>query len=94
MTGLPFVFAVWATRDRELSRSQIFLEAKTEGLAHRQEIAAEFSRRLELPEAELLDYLMDSVNYDLDAENIAGMEHFFKLAGSAGPGNAGLRPAR
>ena len=97
MTGLPFVFAVWATRDRELSRSQIFLEAKTEGLAHRREIAAEFSRRLELPEAELLDYLMDSVNYDLDAENIAGMELFFKLAGSApgsAPGSAGLRPAR
>jgi chorismate dehydratase len=93
MTGLPFVFAVWATRDRQLSRSTIFLDAKTEGLAHRREIAGEFSRRLELPEADLLDYLMNSVNYDLDSENFAGMEHFFKLARSlpgSAPGSAGL----
>ncbi len=83
MTGLPFVFAVWATRDGQIARSKAFLEAKAEGLAHCKEIAAEFSRHLDLPEPELLDYLLHSVNYDLDSENVAGMERFFELAGSA-----------
>src|SRR5262245_20371857 len=59
-TGLPFVFAFWAIRSdspafigRVGGRSVNFAAAKREGLGHVQEIAAEYSSRLGLPQEEL-----------------------------------------
>lgn len=84
MTGLPFVFAVWAVREdvgeRSASLVHDFLVAKQEGLEKLEEIAAQYSIDLGLPQDDLLEYLRDNVNYDLDAENIAGMRRYFDLA--------------
>lgn len=88
MTGLPFVFAVWAVRenitDNLCSLTSDFLVAKQEGQARLEQIAASYSEDLGLPKSDLLAYLQDNVNYDLDAENIAGMNEYFKLAAECG----------
>ncbi|HMV48651.1 MAG TPA: menaquinone biosynthesis protein [Blastocatellia bacterium] len=84
MTGLPFVFAVWAVREDACQDSPAlvrdFLEAKREGQSKLEEIAAQYVSDLELPQEDLLGYLRDNVNYDLDTENIAGMRRYFDLA--------------
>jgi chorismate dehydratase len=70
MTGLPFVFAVWAVReeicDKLSGLVDDFIDAKREGIDHIERIAAQYAAELELPLSELLDYLSDNVNYDLD----------------------------
>ena len=80
MTGLPFVFAVWAARSGERIDSEMFLRAKEEGLKRREQIAEAYEPVLGLPRHELLDYLVNNVNYDLDEENKAGMAKFFQYA--------------
>lgn len=88
MTSLPFVFAVWAAREEtcaELKKLGLdFTAAKHEGLAHLESIAAAYAKQLDLPPAELLSYLRDNVNYDLDEENLAGLRHYFSLAQECG----------
>jgi chorismate dehydratase len=88
MTGLPFVFAVWAVREEACQLGQTitrdFLAAKREGVRALEEIAAQYAAELELPQDDLLDYLRENVNYDLDEENIAGMRCYFELAEELG----------
>ena len=88
LTGLPFVFAVWAVRaDAVAGRPDLarhvsadFLAAKCEGLERLDLLAAEYAADLHLPVADLADYLRHNVNYELDAENRAGMQRYFALA--------------
>ena len=88
MTGLPFVFAVWAVREDALEdfhQTKLnFLEAKAEGLKHAEEIAAEYVKEIGLPHSELLKYLSENVNYDLDEENLAGLQLYFQMARECG----------
>lgn len=88
MTGLPFVFAVWAVRDETYADQKAhlpdFAAAKREGIAHDEEIAARYAEELKLPYAETLSYLRENVNYDLDEENLAGLRHYFRLARECG----------
>jgi len=96
MTGAPFVFAVWAVREDSCERAmglarglapglaEDFIAAKHEGVGNIEGIAARYSTELELPRSELLEYLSQNVNYDLDEENIAGMRLFFDLARECG----------
>jgi chorismate dehydratase len=84
LTGLPFVFAVWAVSAdlTDESRSLVcdFALAKGEGLTKLEELAASYAETLQLPRADLLNYLRENVNYELDEENIAGMRRYFELA--------------
>ncbi len=97
MTGLPFVFAVWAVREETIagapSLAGEFIAAKREGIDHIGQIATHYAGELELPRDELLDYLRNNVNYDLDEENTAGMRLYFDLACECGliPEARGLR---
>lgn len=88
MTGLPFVFAVWAVREEACvdapGLARDFLAAKREGVDRIEQIAAQYAAELELPQNELLDYLSQNVNYDLDKENLAGMRLYFDLARDCG----------
>jgi chorismate dehydratase len=91
MTGLPFVFAVWAAREDVCvgapglsSLVDDFIAAKREGIDHIEQIAAQYASELELPRSELLDYLSQNVNYDLDDENLLGMATYFDLAHACG----------
>jgi chorismate dehydratase len=88
LTGLPFVFAVWATRRDATQRfpdlTSIFLDAKAEGLKNVEKIVERYARSLALPADDLYEYLTENVNFDLDEESIEGMRHFFKLARECG----------
>ena len=92
LTGLPFVFAVWAVRAEALAESRLkpaqlvndFLEAKAEGLRRVPDIAAQFAAELPLPLSDLLDYLHVNVNYDLDEMNRTGLQRYYELAAAHG----------
>lgn len=90
-TGLPFVFAFWAIRadspvfsGRVADRIVDFEAAKREGLAHVQEIAAEYSERLGLPREELVHYLTENISFDLDKDCLEGLRLYYKLAQQSG----------
>lgn len=88
MTDLPFVFAVWAVREDALEdfrRVRLDFElAKREGIDRIPEIAAQYAASLNLPLPELLHYLRENVNFDLDEANLAGMREYFRLAHEGG----------
>src|SRR5215475_8319265 len=94
MTGLPFVFAVWAASEDACAGgsglpgmsgiSDDFIAAKREGVDQIERIATQYAAELELPRSELLDYLSLNVNYDLDDENLLGMATYFELAHECG----------
>ena len=79
----PFVCAFWACRtDVHLpgDLNSVFLEAKEWGLKRRDEIASLFSKSLNLPEAFLLNYLQQNIDYDLGKQHMEGLERFYQLA--------------
>jgi chorismate dehydratase len=84
MTGLPFVFAVWAfrgscTHRKEISR--ILHRAKEVGCRSRPALAKLCSKRLGLPENRCIEYLTDCLHYDLGPGEQEGMSLFRELAG-------------
>jgi chorismate dehydratase len=85
-TGLPFVFAFWAGhRDKNLSKwRKDFEESREFGLAHVDDIAAEYALKLNMEPAEVKVYLTENIDYSLDEENCRGLRLFFKLAREAG----------
>ena len=80
MTGLPAVLALWAVRGEIISPEVVadFLASRDFGLSQIAEIASETSREMNLPEKELRFYLEKNIDYSLDADNIAGLQAFFR----------------
>jgi chorismate dehydratase len=85
-TGLPFVFAFWAIRkDSKLWPGEVdFLAAKREGLGHTNELAKRYSESLGLPREELITYLTENINFDLDQESLGGLQLYYELAAECG----------
>jgi chorismate dehydratase len=85
-TGLPFVFAFWAGHEnKDLSKCRKDFEASREfGLAHIDDIAAEYAPKLNMEHADVKVYLTENIDYSLDEENCKGLRLFFKLAREAG----------
>jgi chorismate dehydratase len=81
-TGLGFVFAMWMAHESagEAVRAADFAGARDEGVAHLEEIVAEYGTRLKLPREELHDYLTNNVCFELNEEMRAGLELYFALA--------------
>lgn len=79
LTGLPFVFAVWAVNPGMASSdlSSILLRAKDAGIKCIDEISESESRRLGLPMKLCQTYLCSIMNYDLTDKHIEGM-HLFR----------------
>lgn len=77
-TGLGFVFAMWMTR-RETCPVD-FAAARDEGLAHLDEIAANYSSQLRLSPVEIKKYLTENIAYTIDDTMNRGMELYFTLA--------------
>jgi chorismate dehydratase len=88
MTGLPFVFAVWAVYEDVLELAPDIvtdlIAAKLEGIDNIEKIASRYSAEIDLPLSDLLYYLRENVNYDLDEENLAGLRRYFLLAEECG----------
>jgi chorismate dehydratase len=85
-TGLPFVFALWVGHaDVNLSQHLADFTASLEfGLAHLDDIAAEFAPRLGMTPEAVKVYLSENIDYSLDEENRAGLKLFYKLAHEIG----------
>ncbi|HKY03563.1 MAG TPA: menaquinone biosynthesis protein [Blastocatellia bacterium] len=85
-TGLPFVFAFWAVRkDSQAWPGGVdFIEAKLEGIAHAEEIAAAYEARLGLKKDDLITYLTENISYDLDPESLRGLRLYYDLARECG----------
>lgn len=85
MTGLPFVFAVWALADglaaeRRRALVQKLRASAAYGLARLDELAAREAKLRRLPQDELLSYWRDCIVYDLGERELAGLQRFAELA--------------
>jgi chorismate dehydratase len=87
-TGLPFVFAVWASR-RDARGPAVravhggLLESRAWGLAHLDDLAGEAHRRTGVPERACRDYLGD-LDYALSYRHLAGLTDFFRRLAQEG----------
>lgn len=85
-TGLPFVFAFWAGhKDTQVAKfGKDFEDSRDYGLAHLDEIAAEYAPRYNLKPEEVKVYLTENIDYTLDEDNLKGLRLFYKLAHEVG----------
>jgi chorismate dehydratase len=86
MTGKPAVLAIWAGRPDAMTSEVVadFQASKQYGLAHIREISEAASIKLDLPPRALERYLTENIHFDLDAENLAGLNLYFDKAAAAG----------
>ena len=95
LTGLPFVFAVWAARRGAIdSRDiQILHQAKIDGMQVVETIAEEQARILGLPLPLVRNYLAEIMVYDLGQRELAGLTEFCRRAKQHDliPQDSGLR---
>ena len=83
MTGLPFVFAVWAVRRSCPDADgilQILHQAKDRGCRSLDALARLSAERLGLPEDRCYDYLAHCLHYDVGLAEQAGMSRFRELS--------------
>jgi chorismate dehydratase len=81
-TGYGFVFAMWMFRANrsEAVRMIDFAAARDEGLAHLDDIAAQYERLIGLPPEEIKQYLTQNIAFEIDEEMRKGLELYFELA--------------
>jgi chorismate dehydratase len=82
LTGLPFVFAVWAVRPGvDLADLQSHFERSlARGLAALATLVQESSREMGLAASEIHDYLTASLSYRLGEAEVRGLEEFYRRA--------------
>ena len=81
LTGLPFVFAVWAVRPEvEDGIEAHFDESLRFGLAHLNELVSETSAELELDPVLVRDYLTENLSFDLGPAQRDGLREFWLRA--------------
>src|SRR5487761_523762 len=85
-TGLPFVFAVWAgPRKAHLGEfSRDFQESRDYGLAHIDDIAAEYAPRHGMTPDEEKIYLTGNIDYNLSHKHRKGLDLFYRLSKEQG----------
>jgi chorismate dehydratase len=81
-TGLGFVFAMWMTRG--VSSEIDFASARDEGLAHVDDIAANYSADIGLGREEMVSYLTDNISYSPDKLMTDGMKLYLELSAKNG----------
>jgi len=85
-TGLPFVFAAWATRpDVDTAALEpLLMASRDRGLANLAAIAAAEAPRHGLTVPQCLSYLRDNLHYHIGPAEREAMDLFRKLTGSIG----------
>ena len=86
-TGLPWISAVWAVRSGALEEAGVCAKELVEdlqasrdhGLAHIDELVAEWSERIPVPRETIRFYLTNNIHYVLDEACLRGMEAFISL---------------
>jgi chorismate dehydratase len=89
-TGAPWVAAVWAVRPEALTGANTarqliddLQQSRDHGLAHIEELVAEWTPRIAVPAATIHHYLTRNIHYTLDVECIAAIALFRRYAGEA-----------
>ncbi len=79
LTGLPFVFAVWARRHAQLDDSiaPILASARDAGVNMATQLAEQHAPRIGWPIALARSYLAEHLSYTLSESHRAGMQRFF-----------------
>lgn len=84
LTGLPFVFAVWAVRPEAAARvadlGETFAASLRFGLDHLDDIVARAAAELSLPADLVRTYLTENLGYVLGATESAGLDEFWRRA--------------
>ena len=85
-TGLPFVFAVWMGHSGAALSAHIedFAASLAFGLAHIDDIGAEYAPKLGITPEAVKVYLTRNIDYSFDEENRQGLKLFYKLAHEVG----------
>jgi chorismate dehydratase len=95
ITGLPFVYAVWAspTTADSATLTQALRRALAIGLQRREALALSGARALGIAAATARAYLVDTIRYRLEAEERAGLARFCELAREFGvlPADSAVR---
>ena len=78
LTGLPFVFAVWAVRP--VVAPEPFLWSRDYAQRHLPELVDAAVLRTGLPRELLLEYLEGDLHYDLDGTDEKGLAEFYRRA--------------
>jgi chorismate dehydratase len=86
LTGLPFVYAAWTGRPGALSPADVEAlgQAQADGLAHLDEIAAEYAPDDGVRRARAARYLRDNVRYALGEREREGLQRFLDYAADLG----------
>jgi len=81
-TGCGFVFAMWMARPESVEKIGFvdFAAARDEGLAHLDEISAEYQPQLGLSDDDIKTYLTDNIAFRMDEEMEKGLKLYFELA--------------
>lgn len=81
-TGFGFVFAMWmANKDKaETARTIDFAAARDEGLAHLDEIIANYESEITLTRADFKKYLAENISYAIDDSMRQGLALYHRLA--------------
>ncbi|HEX4961086.1 MAG TPA: menaquinone biosynthesis protein [Thermoanaerobaculia bacterium] len=86
LTGLPFVFAVWAVRPEvEIPDLPFYFKSSLRyGLSSLDNLVRESAAELGLDTSEVRSYLTENLHFFLRAEEIEGLEELYKRAYSHG----------
>lgn len=81
-TNTGFVFAMWMVRTGAVAAvSKVdFAGARSEGLAHVEEIISQYENEVPLPREEIRTYLNDNITFQVDESLEKGMLLYFELA--------------
>lgn len=86
LTGLPFVFAVWAVRPEvELPELPFYFKSSLRyGLSSLDILVREAAAELSLESSEVREYLTENLSFFLRQDEIDGLEEFYRRAHSHG----------
>jgi predicted solute-binding protein len=80
LTGLPFVFAMWAGRPGAARHAPVFQASCRFGLEHLEEIAGSEAPRRGIPVERARDYLERRIRFGIGEREIEGMRLFWEYA--------------
>lgn len=91
-TGTPWVSAFWAVREEAFGPETVsrptlvddFERSRDHGLTHIEELALEWSHRMEVPADVLRSYLTENIYYFLDDACLEGLDLFYRYAVECG----------
>ena len=84
MTGKPCVLAIWAGRRDAITPEVVadFQASKQYGMERIREISEAASVKLDMPAKALERYLTDNIDFNLDEENLEGLESLLRKSSS------------